>query len=158
MEYVGGHNGERMQRLEKADVLEVTVNHLRNLKAGGRLGTTDNMSRSSSFKGGYSACAKEVASFISSPYSGVHQEQALRIAMGIADGLRNLHSGERRLEEADTENIRPAALPHSFSIADHHPQPSVKRELHQSAVVTPPPPPPLPNCPLDLSTRVNKSS
>merc|ERR1711884_160359 len=42
MEYLGAEQqqgGQRMQRLEKADVLEVTVNHLRQLKASGRLST-----------------------------------------------------------------------------------------------------------------------
>merc|ERR550525_1087548 len=33
MECLGEQGGGRMQRLEKADVLEVTVNHLRGLKA-----------------------------------------------------------------------------------------------------------------------------
>ena len=110
MEFVGGQNGERMQRLEKADVLEVTVNHLRNLKAGGRLGTTESMSCSSSFRGGYSACAREVASFISSPYSGVQQQQAIRIAMGVADGLRNIqNTPSREMRGEDAENIQPGA-------------------------------------------------
>merc|ERR1711988_1742206 len=37
MEATGCNSGEGMQRLEKADVLEVTVRHLRDLKARGRL-------------------------------------------------------------------------------------------------------------------------
>ena len=108
MEFVGGQNGEKMQRLEKADVLEVTVKHLRNLKAGGRLGSSQSMTCSSTFRGGYSACAREVATFISSPYSGVQQQQAIRIAMGVADGLRNLqtHSMDRQRGEEERENIQ----------------------------------------------------
>merc|ERR1712029_1271024 len=62
MEYLGADNGQRMQRLEKADVLEVTVNHLRNLKANGQLNANESLSGSSTFRSGYSACAGEVAS------------------------------------------------------------------------------------------------
>ena len=98
MEYLGADSGQRMQRLEKADVLEVTVNHLRNLKANGQLNANESLSGSSTFRSGYSACAGEVASFICSPYSGVQQPQAARIAMVVADGLSKLHSSSRNSE------------------------------------------------------------
>ena len=92
MEYLGAEQqqgGQRMQRLEKADVLEVTVNHLRQLKASGRLSTegAESLSGSSTFRSGYSACAAEVASFICAPGSGVQQPQAASIAMVVARGL-----------------------------------------------------------------------
>ena len=92
MEYLGAEQqqgGHRMQRLEKADVLEVTVNHLRQLKASGRLSTegAESLSGSSTFRSGYSACAAEVASFICAPGSGVQQPQAASIAMVVARGL-----------------------------------------------------------------------
>ena len=92
MEYLGAEQqqgGHRMHRLEKADVLEVTVNHLRQLKASGRLSTegADSLSGSSTFRSGYSACAAEVASFICAPGSGVQQPQAASIAMVVARGL-----------------------------------------------------------------------
>ena len=93
MEYLGAENGQRMQRLEKADVLEVTVKHLRNLKENGLLNANESqMSGSSTFRNGYSACASEVASFICSPYSGVQQPQAARIAMTVAEGLSRFQS------------------------------------------------------------------
>eukprot|EP00090_Calanus_glacialis_P010362 TRINITY_DN18740_c0_g1_i1.p1 TRINITY_DN18740_c0_g1~~TRINITY_DN18740_c0_g1_i1.p1 ORF type:complete len:193 (+),score=65.13 TRINITY_DN18740_c0_g1_i1:157-735(+) len=148
MEFVGGQNGERMQRLEKADVLEVTVNHLRNLKAGGRLGTGQTMSCSSSFKGGYSACAREVATFISSPYSGVQQPQAIRIAMGVADGLRNIQNNNqgRDTMEEDAENIQPRASPHiSHSLPPSPPSTDSSRSSLSSTTA-----------PLDLTLRLNK--
>ena len=92
MEYLGAEQqqgGHRMHRLEKADVLEVTVNHLRQLKASGRLSTegAESLSGSSTFRSGYSACAAEVASFICAPGSGVQQPQAASIAMVVARGL-----------------------------------------------------------------------
>ena len=147
MEFVGGQNGERMQRLEKADVLEVTVNHLRNLKAGGRLGT--NMNCSSSFRGGYSACAREVASFISSPYSGVHQEQAIRIAMGVADGLRSLQIPTQQ-EDSLLENAKNIQPRNAQQILLNIPQIASNTSTERTNVES------TLSAPLDLTTRLKK--
>lgn len=95
MEYLGGStDGQRMQRLEKADVLEVTTQYMRHLKANGRLNANEQSAINgiSTFRSGYSACASEVASFICSPGSGVEQPQAARIAMVITQGLTNIQS------------------------------------------------------------------
>ena len=95
MEYLGGSSdGQRMQRLEKADVLEVTTQYMRHLKANGRLNANDQSAINgvSTFRSGYSACASEVASFICSPGSGVEQPQAARVALVITQGLTNIQS------------------------------------------------------------------
>ena len=96
MEYLGGSSdGQRMQRLEKADVLEVTTQYMKQLKANGRLNVNDQsaaINGISTFRSGYSACASEVASFICSPGSGVDQPQAARVAMVITQGLTNITS------------------------------------------------------------------
>merc|ERR1712080_256317 len=107
MEATGCNSGEGMQRLEKADVLEGTVRHLRDLKAHGRLAAGTDITSTASFRSGFSACAREVSSFITSPGSGVEQQQALHIALGVADGLRRLKDGvgaESSLT-ANSENI-----------------------------------------------------
>ena len=150
MEFVGGQNGEKMQRLEKADVLEVTVKHLRNLKAGGRLGSSQSMTCSSTFRGGYSACAREVATFISSPYSGVQQDQAIRIAMGVADGLRNLqtHSMDRQRGEEERENIQPREAQHfSPPIPPQSPTSDLDQSSGRSSITCETP------APLDLTLK-----
>ena len=109
MEYLGGGRGSRMQRLEKADVLEVTVNHLRHLKASGRLNANEpglmsgDVSTVSTYRSGYSACASEVASFICNPYSGVQHPQAARIAMVVADGLTRLQTQEHCLSRPQNQ-------------------------------------------------------
>merc|ERR1712130_236526 len=107
-----GCGGEGMQRLEKADVLEVTVRHLRDLKAHGRLAAGTDITSTATFRSGFSACAREVSSFITSPGSGVEQQQALHIALGVADGLRRLQDGvgaENSLtaNSENIENLRP---------------------------------------------------
>ena len=93
MEATGCKSGEGMQRLEKADVLEVTVRHLRDLKARGRLAAGTDITSTATFRSGFSACAREVSTFITAPGSGVEQQQALHIALGVADGLRRLQEG-----------------------------------------------------------------
>ena len=90
MEYLGAESGQRLARLEKADVLEVTVNHLKSLKANGSLTAGESLGASSTFRTGYSAAASEVASFIFSPYSGVDQSQAARIAVVVTDGMARI--------------------------------------------------------------------
>ena len=82
MECLGEQGGGRMQRLEKADVLEVTVNHLRGLKAEGRLlgGETEagdqRLANTSTYRSGYSACAAEVRKISSTKY--IQKEDALK--------------------------------------------------------------------------------
>ena len=91
MEYLGAGDGQRMQRLEKADVLEVTVKHLRHLKAQGALNT--NESHNTSVGNGYRDCATEVASFICNPYSGVSHVQAASVVSLLQDGLVRTSAG-----------------------------------------------------------------
>ena len=141
MECLGGDQSGgqgRMQRLEKADVLEVTVNHLRNLKAEGRLVSGGpeagpgplRLAESSTYRSGYSACAAEVAGFICHPYSGVAQPQAARIARVVAEGLTKLQTpaSARLATSPDTaEAASPVSTPRpssSFSFPGH----SVKEE------------------------------
>jgi len=112
-----GCSGEGMQRLEKADVLEVTVRHLRDLKAHGRLAAGTDITSTATFRSGFSACAREVSSFITSPGSGVEQQQALHIALGVADGLR-------RLQDGGADNTFQNSLANSENIENLRPQPS----------------------------------
>ena len=111
-----GCSGEGMQRLEKADVLEVTVRHLRDLKAHGRLAAGTDITSTATFRSGFSACAREVSSFITTPGSGVEQQQALHIALGVADGLRRLQDGRAadntfQNNSENIENLRPRHQP-----------------------------------------------
>ena len=132
-----------MQRLEKADVLEVTVNHLRSLKAEGRLvsGAPETgpgplrLAETSTYRSGYSACAAEVAGFICHPYSGVAQPQAARIARVVAEGLTKLQTpASARLTSPDmAQATSPMSTPRpssSFSF----PSNSVKEENSEEEV------------------------
>lgn len=57
--------GESITKLEKADVLELTVKHLRKLKRQNALGLTPTATYAGRFRAGYSHCAQEVSKFMS---------------------------------------------------------------------------------------------
>lgn len=57
--------GESITKLEKADVLELTVRHLRKLKRQNALGLTPQATYAGKFKSGYAHCAQEVSKFMS---------------------------------------------------------------------------------------------
>ena len=127
MEYLGAESGQRLARLEKADVLEVTVNHLKSLKASGSLTAGESLGASPTFQTGYSACASEVASFIFSPYSGVEQSQAARIAVVVTDGMARIqqrpappereHFKEEKMEtKEELESNNQESLPLDLSV------------------------------------------
>jgi len=59
--------GENVSKLEKADILELTVRHLHNLKRQHQLILPQEQSYADRFRAGFSQCAQEVTHFITSP-------------------------------------------------------------------------------------------
>eukprot|EP00095_Tigriopus_kingsejongensis_P012724 snap_masked-scaffold43_size480169-processed-gene-1.9 protein:Tk12724 transcript:snap_masked-scaffold43_size480169-processed-gene-1.9-mRNA-1 annotation:"enhancer of split mgamma" len=57
--------GESISKLEKADVLELTVKHLHKLKQQNALGLTPQATYVGKFRAGYTHCAQEVSKFMS---------------------------------------------------------------------------------------------
>ena len=56
--------GESITKLEKADILELTVKHLHKLKRQDALGLTPQATYAGRFKAGYAHCAQEVSKFM----------------------------------------------------------------------------------------------
>jgi hairy-and-enhancer-of-split protein len=56
--------GESITKLEKADVLELTVRHLQKLKRQNALGLTPQATYAGRFRAGYSHCAQEVSNYM----------------------------------------------------------------------------------------------
>ena len=56
--------GESITKLEKADVLELTVQHMKKLKQQNALGLTPQATYAGRFKAGYTHCAQEVSKFV----------------------------------------------------------------------------------------------
>ncbi|ENN70555.1 enhancer of split mbeta protein [Dendroctonus ponderosae] len=59
--------GENVSKLEKADILELTVRYLHNLKRQNQLIIPQEQSYADRFRAGFSQCAQEVTQFISTP-------------------------------------------------------------------------------------------
>ena len=98
MTYNLGLEGHSGSKLEKADILEVTVQYLRKLKQTDCLALTPNLTYSTRFKQGFNTCTRQVTSFLQQPDSGVHPHAAKRI-------LSRLQSCQRM-----NASLRPSAL------------------------------------------------
>ena len=71
--------GESITKLEKADVLELTVKHLRKLKQQNALGLTPQATYAGRFKAGYAHCAQEVSKFVSQIQSAENTKMSLDV-------------------------------------------------------------------------------
>ncbi len=70
--------GENVSKLEKADILELTVKHLHKLQQSQRLLPRNPLEEVQRFQAGYSTCAQEAASFLlQSPGVDVRVSQRL---------------------------------------------------------------------------------
>ena len=90
MMFVLERDGENPNKLEKADILEVTVSHLRKLKQSGTLVLTPNVTYSHKFREGFSDCAAEVSRFLSAPGSGVSRQSAKRIRSSLQKSVKRM--------------------------------------------------------------------
>ena len=82
--------GESITKLEKADVLELTVRHLRKLKAHGALGLTPTVTYMERYRAGYSLCASEISKFMTSSAGGVEIAVVARLLHRLSLSLRSM--------------------------------------------------------------------
>ncbi|XP_018563160.1 enhancer of split mbeta protein-like [Anoplophora glabripennis] len=61
------NEGENVSKLEKADILELTVRHLHSLKRQHQLVLPPEQSYADRFRAGFTQCAQEVTHFITTP-------------------------------------------------------------------------------------------
>ena len=119
--------GESITKLEKADVLELTVKHLRKLKHQNALGLTPQATYAGRFRAGYSQCAQEVSKFMSSKSSkGIEPVTSARLLGHLANCLHTI------------EAMPPSVISMATSPPMASPQPMASPPAHQMA---PPPPP-----------------
>ena len=85
-------DGENSSKLEKADILEVTVNYLNKLKNSDSLVLTPSVTYSHRFRSGFSACASEVSRFLSTPGLVVDRRAARRIESRIQKSHKRVNS------------------------------------------------------------------
>ena len=83
------NEGESITKLEKADVLELTVRHLRKLKKQNALGLTPQATYAGKFKDGYAHCAQEVSKFITES-SGLDVHISTRLLSHLTSSMQAL--------------------------------------------------------------------
>lgn len=83
--------GENVAKLEKADILELTVRHLHTLRAARRLTLTPENTYADRFREGFTQCAQEVSTFLSTPVAAaVHPAAGAQLMRHLGGCLRRL--------------------------------------------------------------------
>lgn len=104
--------GESITKLEKADVLELTVKHLRKLKRQNALGLTPQATYAGRFRAGYSHCAQEVSKFMSQQSSIEIDTHASARLLSHLSGC--IHALESMPPSILTLALSPTAAPNSL--------------------------------------------
>ncbi|CAH4035426.1 enhancer of split mbeta protein-like [Pieris brassicae] len=101
--------GENVSKLEKADILELTVRHLHSLKRRGQLVLKPEMSYAERFRAGFAQCATEVSQFITNATvaaNAMHRQGPVDPQAG-ARLLQHLSNCIRRLESPPVVQPQP---------------------------------------------------
>ncbi|XP_063626090.1 enhancer of split mbeta protein-like [Cydia splendana] len=103
--------GENVSKLEKADILELTVRHLHSLKRRGQLVLKPEMSYAERFRAGFTQCATEVSQFIANATLAANamQRQGPVDPQAGARLLQHLSGCIRRLENPQVVQPQPIA-------------------------------------------------
>jgi len=103
--------GENVSKLEKADVLELTVQHLHKLKRQQMLGLTPEATYADRFKAGFNQCASEVSKYLSS-VPGVDMHVTARLVSHLGLCLRQIEkTTPLRLSVAPPTSYTPPSSP-----------------------------------------------
>ncbi|XP_050682337.1 enhancer of split mbeta protein-like [Leptidea sinapis] len=103
--------GENVSKLEKADILELTVRHLHSLKRRGQLVLKPEVSYAERFRAGFAQCATEVSQFITNATVAANamQRQGPVDPQAGARLLQHLSNCIRRLEAPPVVQPQPIA-------------------------------------------------
>ncbi|XP_074102039.1 enhancer of split mbeta protein [Cotesia typhae] len=82
--------GENVAKLEKADILELTVRHLYSLRAAKRLTLTPENTYADKFREGFTQCAQEVSTFLQTTVTSVHPVAGAQLIRHLGGCLRRL--------------------------------------------------------------------
>jgi hypothetical protein len=92
LEQESREEGGGVVRLEKTDVLELTVRYMRKLKAAGALCVTPGATYAQKFRYGYATCAAETRKFIAAPGSGFEPKESGVIIGHLSERVDQLTS------------------------------------------------------------------
>ncbi|XP_003701966.1 enhancer of split mbeta protein [Megachile rotundata] len=102
--------GENVAKLEKADILELTVRHLHTLRDARRLTLTPENSYADRFREGFTQCAQEVSSFLSTPVAAaVHPAAGAQLMRHLGGCLRRLEGPAGNSSSGNQTKVAPAS-------------------------------------------------
>lgn len=84
--------GENVSKLEKADILELTVRHLHGLKRQQQLVIPQEQSYIDKFRAGFTQCAQEVTQFITTPSDIVDPVAGKKLLQHLGACVRQLET------------------------------------------------------------------
>lgn len=102
--------GENVSKLEKADILELTVRHLHTLKRHDRLVANPETTYVDRFKAGFSMCANEVGSFLVNSVQPTASAKLLQHLGGCIKQLEGGSTSEVGYRQAYTPPTSPATI------------------------------------------------
>lgn len=111
--------GENVAKLEKADILELTVRHLHTLRAARRLTLTPESSYADRFREGFTQCAQEVSTFLSTPVAAsVHPAAGAQLMRHLGGCLRRLEgpASQANQSQGTTKNIGSTSVPVAVNV------------------------------------------
>lgn len=99
--------GENVSKLEKADILELTVRHLHTLKRQHRLVASPETTYVDRFKAGFSMCANEVSNFLIETVEPTASAKLIQHLSGCIRQLDNISNSEIRYRQNYTPPTSP---------------------------------------------------
>jgi len=120
--------GENVSKLEKADILELTVTHLHKLRRQHALTLTPETSYADRFRAGFTQCAAEVSTYLATvPSAGsVDPSSTAKLLQHLGTCIRTL----------DTKSSSPTPSPHHSSESQYTPPSSPTNQVHQRVPVS----------------------
>ncbi|XP_050348119.1 enhancer of split mbeta protein-like [Nymphalis io] len=131
--------GENVSKLEKADILELTVRHLHSLKRRGQLVLKPEMSYAERFRAGFAQCATEVSQFITNATvaaNAMHRQGPVDPQAG-ARLLQHLSNCIRRLEAppvVQPQPLAPGAVARPTPVQAIAPAPAAAQVLQRTSI------------------------
>lgn len=100
--------GENVSKLEKADILELTVRHLHGLKRQQQLVIPQEQSYIDKFRAGFSQCAQEVTHFITTPSEIVDPAAGKKLLQHLGACVRQLENVSQHSNRECAKNNVPS--------------------------------------------------
>ncbi|KAF2897488.1 hypothetical protein ILUMI_08687 [Ignelater luminosus] len=108
--------GENVSKLEKADILELTVRHLHNLKRQHQLVLPTEQSYADRFRAGFSQCAQEVSQFLSSPADPADPVAGRKLLQHLGSCIRQLDCVSQNVQVSYSQNYTPPTSPDTIVV------------------------------------------